>query len=284
MKAQTIFFTIICLWIPALLFAQDNTEKKKAINEIKSNNAYIYADEYGDTPEEALELADIMLEAKVARIIVKEKIAQPQQEKMKDNLRNTVHIIELTVEDMFRVCKYISRSELFSADVEQETSAVEATASDSGTALSEEIETVDVSEKPPIMETTSPKQQSITTLEPSAVTTEQHMSRVADASAKHTGNALLNKILTLTTVDQLKPFLDNEKNEKGTLMFGTLNSLSNNENAFLIVFSRTGAVEAVLGKGKTIRHNYLTGNQSDSLSNYPDKNVVWVLFYEPFDE
>jgi hypothetical protein len=244
MKTRFILLIAVIILSPAILYSQDSAEERDKINRIKGDSEFIYADEYGETREEADELAGIMLEAAISRIIVLEEIGSLQQEKIKDNLNNHVQTIALNVDGIFRTFKYISRMKLFSTEPTERSNEPVAT---------------NMSEKEPVA--------------PTAITTQPD-----SAIRIRTDNVLLEKILEITTIERLEPFLKTER-EEGTLMYGAINSLSNLENAYLIVFSQTGVVEAVLSKGKTTRQNYLTGSQSDNLSNYPGKGVVWVMIY-----
>lgn len=101
---------------------------------------------------------------------------------------------------------------------------------------------------------------------------------VKEEAPRGTGNAMLDKILTFRKVDELQRYFAEQK-EKGKLMFGKLSSVVTPEQCYMVVFSRSGEVTAILGKGTTTRRNLTKGTDGDRLENYPNQGKVWFQLY-----
>lgn len=266
MKQFKFAFTLmfLFLFLSASLWAQE--DQTNQINQIKRNSEYIYADKSDETKDGAVDLAKTILEIEVDRVMSEENITVSKSV-VKENLAKHTHKIEVMRGGLFRAFLYISKAEAFSGGASQAAPAPVAAVDEAPQPLPE---------APVIQEVKAQPTATVVPAEPEK--TAPAAAPVERAVAGNTGNSVLDEMIGYTTVQSIQPFLEKKKQE-GSIMYGKMQSLSNAENAYLIVYSKAGVIEAILGKGKDTRYNYLTGKNDDKLSDYPDKGVVWVQIF-----
>lgn len=93
-----------------------------------------------------------------------------------------------------------------------------------------------------------------------------------------TGNPMLDQILTFKKIEDLQRYFVRKK-EEGKLMFGKLDSAVTPEKCYMVIFSRSGEVVAILDKGVTNRRNLTSGAENDHVDNYRGYGKVWFQLY-----
>ena len=87
---------------------------------------------------------------------------------------------------------------------------------------------------------------------------------------------IIRELLDLDTYDAVMLYLDTMK-EDGRIMFGSVNTLINPEQAYLIII-KDGQLVTILNRGKGERTNLKT-NTPDLLNNYRGYAVIWMKIY-----
>ena len=87
---------------------------------------------------------------------------------------------------------------------------------------------------------------------------------------------IIRELLDLDTYDAVMLYLDTMK-EDGRIMFGSVNTLINPEQAYLIII-KDGQLVTILNRGKGERTNLKT-NSPDLLNNYRGYAVIWMKIY-----
>ena len=95
---------------------------------------------------------------------------------------------------------------------------------------------------------------------------------------KTSGNERLDKIIAMKTIGEVQEHFIAEK-LAGRMMFGKMDSATNPENCYILIFGRDGKVAAVLDKGYDARLNFTTGESGDRIENYKGYGVIWFLLY-----
>lgn len=93
-----------------------------------------------------------------------------------------------------------------------------------------------------------------------------------------TGNPILDRILTFRKIEDLQRYFARKK-EEGKLMFGKLDSAVAPEKCYMVIYSRSGEVIAILDKGAPTRRNLTKGTDGDTLDNYRGCGKVWFQLY-----
>ena len=100
----------------------------------------------------------------------------------------------------------------------------------------------------------------------------------ASYKPKATGNARLDKIVAMKTIQEVQDYFIAEK-RAGRMMFGKMDSAVNPESSYVLIFARDGSVVAVLDKGDDARLNFTTGKSGDRIANYKGYGIIWFLLY-----
>lgn len=87
---------------------------------------------------------------------------------------------------------------------------------------------------------------------------------------------IIRELLDMDTYDAVMLYLDTMK-EDGRIMFGSVNTLINPEQAYLIII-KDGKLVTILNRGKGDRTNLKT-NTPDLLNNYRGYAVIWMKIY-----
>lgn len=305
MKRLYLFF--LCLFVLHVAGAQEQYQEEKAkIKEIKLSGNYYYADVTMDKLNDARELAlqNLILGVQSDLSVGKEIIPR---------IKEKWQHIALTRENKQRVFAYIYKgdvNEKFAGQkattgetiekkdsvevlpVKKDTLAdtpVKAILVDKDTTGSEERVDVTAVAKEEVVPDT------VKTVEVQRVTDTVTVVRkdtvvvtrrdtvvvrevVKEEAPRGTGNPMLDKILTFRKIEELQRYFVEQK-EKGKLMFGKLSSAVTPEQCYMVIFSRSGEVTAILGKGMATRRNLTKGTEGDRLENYPNQGKVWFQLY-----
>ena len=93
-----------------------------------------------------------------------------------------------------------------------------------------------------------------------------------------TGNDRLDRIARMKTIKEVEAYFIAEK-KAGRMMFGKMKTAVRPESCYLLVFSKTGDVVAVLDRGEKSRRNLITGKRGDRVENYPGHGVIWFTIH-----
>ena len=293
MKRLYLFF--LCLFVLHVAGAQEQYQEEKAkIKEIKLSGNYYYADVTMDKLNDARELAlqNLILGVQSDLSVGKEIIPRIKEKwqhiaLMRENKQRVfAYIYKGDVDEKFAGQKadsdVVEQDTLAGIPVKDVVSAGDTTASGErgGVAVVAEEkvvpDTVKAVEVQRVTDTVTVvrKDTVVVTRRDTVVVREV----VKEGAPRGTGNPMLDKILTFRKIDELQRYFVEQK-EKGKLMFGKLSSVVTPEQCYMVIFSRSGEVTAILGKGTTTRCNLTKGTEGDRLENYPNQGKVWFQLY-----
>lgn len=216
-------------------YGQDsNAEAKAQINKIKKNAAYLYGEATLATPDEALSLAREILGKEIEALIQEKKKLRNSNNVVVRNMSEVSQQMTLPRGNMYRAFVYVKKSDIIP---------------------SENATVVNV------------EKQADTEVNARA---EENAAGVTGTSASE---AVLKTVLGLSDFTQLKECLTTLKREGKISDYGKYASLAQPSDYYLIIYNRTGQIEAVLAPGTDTRMNLKT-RQADSVANYKGRGAI----------
>lgn len=288
----------------ALVPVDEETAKKKEINQIKRSEQAVYADimEMASDDEEALSAAHQksrdMLQAHVIEIFAKRmKMSKKDVQEIWDVIDDKCQNIVVKKGDLFRVFSYIMKDAIGlgpkkpkEGDVEkymEKTATADSVATDPVVTDSVVIEVAHATQPKdsvvpapiePVQETTSTQPQEVQPQPQKEETpvVPQPAVQPADpvvmqpttppAPAVETP-ARAKAMLAQSSINGLIRYLNTEK-QNHTLIYGSMRTMQSPEKCYIIIIDKaTQKVVSLLSPGSDSRTNYVTG-QPDHLNNY----------------
>lgn len=288
----------------ALVPVDEETAKKKEINQIKRSEQAVYADimEMASDDEEALSAAHQksrdMLQAHVIEIFAKRmKMSKKDVQEIWDVIDDKCQNIVVKKGDLFRVFSYIMKDAIGlgpkkpkEGDVEkymEKTATADSVATDPVVTDSVVIEVAHATQPKdsvvpapiePVQETTStqPQEEQPQPQKEETPVVPQPVVQPADpvvmqpttppAPAVETP-ARAKAMLAQSSINGLIRYLNTEK-QNHTLIYGSMRTMQSPEKCYIIIIDKaTQKVVSLLSPGSDSRTNYVTG-QPDHLNNY----------------
>lgn len=288
---------LICLFFAHVANAQEQNEEEKAkIKEIKLSGNYYFADVTMDKVKDALELAlrnlilgiqsDLSVGKEIEpRVEAKwQHIALPRAGKQwvfayiyKGDVDSTFSGQKMAVEkkDTLVTVPPVTKDSLPDIPVARDTAVT--TVQTDTTGNTGQVQTTDTSyEVQRVTDTVVVVQKDTVVVSRRDTVVVREI--VKEEKPRGTGNAMLDHILTFKKIDELQRYFVQQK-EKGKLMFGKLSTAVTPEKCYMVVFSRSGEVIAILDKGNGTRRNLTQGTDDDRLENYKGQGKVWFQLY-----
>lgn len=276
----------ILMLLPLLLvflnsYADDDVISQ--INKIKKNSQYLYGESTMPTEHEASQVAMEMLQEDINQWAVSH--AKKKVEKVvATDVSHLVDSIITTRVNMYRVFLYVKKSKLIPIYKQEGLVIVDPEAKDN----KKDKEKTDVESKKTVAKIETPKD---SVKEPLTVDLSSYVSQdntesgvqatQAMATVSNTSQTLsdqsqsaLEKIKALKTFDQLQPTIMPLAEEGTITEYGKYATLTDPEEAYLIIYDPEGRIRAVFGKGDSIRKNLVTG-KDDSIKNYHGCGAIW---------
>ena len=267
-KLTLILFTWCYVWaLPA--HQHDETAKRALEREVKTSGTYLYGEAVANTKDEAVTAAKSALITEINKEILNNYDWQ---------FANTIHakdveyysdMIELMRGNKFRVIAYVKQENLTAIFHNYETPEIELTDKDVYPLEPEKIPQVQpveatasvmVSEKPQIANTTE---------------TSNQQSTVVNTTSD---GDILGQIVRASSPRQIQNILDSNK-KNGKAAYGTMDKLIQPEAAYLVVFSQSGTIVAILDKGNTGLRKDLISGATYGREIFNNNQVIWFQLY-----
>ncbi len=221
--------------------AQDVNEQKRNINNIKKDSGYLYAEVTTTDKQQALDLAEDLLNQRINEYVAEQKKLRKAQNIVARNTRSAWETVSLPRGNCYRAFLYVRKTDILPADnavVRQNPLADEAVA--------------DV---------------------PAQVTpAEETESNVKAVSENR--QVALGRILSVERFTNLATVLKQLKQEKRVSHYAKYKDLANAEEYLLIVYNKEDHIVAVLSEGA--RRQNLKTLQEDSIDNYEGNAALGV--------
>ncbi len=310
MRKVTLILFINFLLFPLFGIAQDaNEAEKRAIErEIKTSGDYLYGEAVANTKDEAVKAAKSVLVSEINKEILNNHEWQFAKSIQAKDVEYDTDMIDLMRGNKFRVIAYIKKDNLevvfHDKSPEIKLSDKKETKASKKKEEKEVKETVAVAEAPAVKEETvsvaeiAPAEEIVVIEEAIPVSetivatvTEEVPSNVVETAVPvamesavlekeyyYKGDDLLGKIVKAPSAREVNKILaDNKKN--GKAMYGNMESLMNPENAYIIVYKRTGEIVAILDKGSHSSRRDLISGEMKNKDIYTGNQVTWFQIY-----
>ena len=238
----TLGLTAATLFCCSSIFAQDVNEQKRLINNVKKSSDYLYAEVTTPDRQQALDLAEDMLNQRVNEYVAEQKKLRKAQNIIARNTRSVWESVSLPRGNCFRAFLYVKKTDILPAD--------------NAVVRSNPIADDVVNAVPPTM---TPVKES----EPSAVKATSENRQIA-----------LQRILAVERFSDFATVLKQLKHDRRISHYAKYKDLTKREEYVLIVYDKDGKIVAVLGEGPQRRN--LKTQLEDSLDNYMGNAALGV--------
>ncbi|MBP3252194.1 MAG: hypothetical protein J6M25_06070 [Prevotella sp.] len=240
------FHLVLGLTIAAQLccggaLAQDVNEQKRNINNIKKDNGYLYAEVTTADKQQALDLAEDLLNQRINEYVAEQKKLRKAQNIVARNTRSAWESVSLPRGNCFRAFLYVKKTDILPAD----NAVVRSNSLAAETVTAVPTQAVPVEEAEPAVKAVSENRQ-----------------------------VALERILSVERFSNLATVLKRLKQENRVSHYAKYKDLANAEEYLLIVYSKDGSVVAFLSEGAE-RQNLKT-LQKDSIDNYVGNAALGV--------
>jgi hypothetical protein len=215
------------IWLALLAFHAygqvDYAEEKTKIASIKKDARYNYGEGIADTPEEALLVAETIIESEIRRVVSERESLQDAETIIVNNIKKNSSVVKLKRGTMDRVFLYVNKENI-----------------SAGNQVMEIHRNTDNSEPEPELEPESETQ--------SPPVQSQSMPQIISA------------FIAATDLASLQTYLKGQK-DAHKIMWGRVTSEI--KPAWYIIAISDGKIEAVFDKGIDARENFLTGEKEN---------------------
>lgn len=235
-KSYLTFFFLFAAIIGS--YAQQTEDQKKEINKIKKSSLYLYAETTMPDKEEAMATAIDILQREAQKWVNekrKKNETDMDGELVITNVTQSYNKIELPRGNMYRAFAYVKKTDILTTK--------NVIVADLKKPVPEEETSVE-----PVAET--PKTRSVEQPE------------------------VIKRLLALKIYEEVPPCVENLKQEGLITEYNRYASLSNPDDYVLIIYNRSGEIEAILGEGPE-RLNMGT-MQADGIANYKGRGAIGV--------
>lgn len=242
----------ILLAISSILTVSANDNRQKQINEIKKNNAYLYADVTKATPEEAVSHA--IKQLKEAIIIWVSERTDSTNIQIAD-LKAYYDTIMTTRANMYRVLAYVKKENLLPFFKQYN------------------LTLVDSLDNEKTIQTKPERKESSDTIANAKVR------RLLKNNFLGRTGGVLDKIKRAKNFFELKEIMEPLKAKGDIKDYGKYATAENLDDCYLIIYDPAGNIKAILSKGTKERQNLKTG-KPDLISNYRGCGAIWFTINE----
>ena len=237
---KTKFYWILLFLLSAIMgsYAQQTEDQKKEINKIKKSSLYLYAETTMPDKEEAMATAIDILQREAQKWVNekrKKKETDADWDLVMTNVTQSYNQIELPRGNMYRAFAYVKKSDILTT------------------------KNVIVSD----LENPAPEEE--TAEEATAESPKAQPAELPEA---------VKRLLALEKYEELPPCVDALKEEGLITEYNRYASLPNPDDYVLIIYNRTGQIEAILSEGPE-RTNMRTG-RTDGVANYKGRGAIGV--------
>ena len=237
---KTKFYWILLFLLSAIMgsYAQQTEDQKKEINKIKKSSLYLYAETTMPDKEEAMATAIDILQREAQKWVNekrKKKETDADWDLVMTNVTQSYNQIELPRGNMYRAFAYVKKSDILTT------------------------KNVIVSD----LENPAPEEE--TAEEATAESPKAQPAELPEA---------VKRLLALEKYEELPPCVDALKEEGLITEYNRYASLPNPDDYVLIIYNRTGEIEAILSEGPE-RTNMRTG-RTDGVANYKGRGAIGV--------
>jgi len=256
----------------------DESAKRALEREVKTSEEYVYGEAVANTKDEAVRMAkaDLVSEINIESSNHPEwQITQPIQTK---DVENNIDIIDLMRGNKFRIVAYIKKDNLsvnFHSDKTPKVELSDKTVNPKESKQSQSAVTqVTSTPSAPTVQATIPKE----TQSKAVVATPTTQSiNVGNSTTTNTGD-LLEQIKAANSINEIQKIIDANK-RKGKIVSGTMDKLRAPENAYLVVYKKTGEVIAILDKGSVNNRKDLLSGEIKGNEILRQNQVIWFQLF-----
>jgi|GEM_PF-3414076 len=279
-KLAFILITWGCVWsLPAQ--QPDETAKRALEREVKTSGAYLYGEAVANSKDEAVKAAKTALITEINKEILNNydwKFANIIQAK---DVEYYADMIDLMRGSKFRMIAYVKLENLTAIFDNYEPPKVELTDKYVHPMESEKVQQENTSHTVGKIESVQPFE-----VASSAITPEKPQFSIVDETSNQQsvaggvsgGDDILRQIIGASSPRQIQTILDSNK-KNGKAAYGTMDKLIQPEVAYLIVFTQTGAIAAILDKGNANLRKDLISGETYGREIFNDNHVIWFQLF-----
>jgi len=265
---QIVIFFLLGVSLGTLSAQQsDETAKRALEREIKVSGNYLYGEAVGNTKEEAVKMAKTALVSEIN----KEALNHPEWQfaksiQAKDVEYNT-DMIDLMRGNKFRVIAYIKKANI---RVVFDNKTPEIKVEDKKGTQKETQTAIQPANPQPTVEPTTLVQKT-----ESVPAVQQPQPAPVE---KKNADGLLGQILNASSMREIQKILIEYK-RSGKIVSGSMDKLRAPEQAYLVVYKKTGEIVAILDKGNTANRKDLLSGEVKSNEILEQNQVIWFQLF-----
>jgi outer membrane biosynthesis protein TonB len=264
------------LFLASLLFCSflvaqtaDETEKRNLEREVKTSGNYFYGEAVENTNDAAFNAAISALVTEINQEIANRPEWKSAKTVSAATVKSKAGFIELMRGNKYRVIAYTKKDNL-------ETLLSNTSASTKSTVQNEPPKAEAPKKEEPKKE--EPKKEEPKKEEPKKEELKQVETPKEEKIISPQSNNLLGQIVLATSIREVDKILSDNK-KKGKVAYGTPETLTNPENAYYIIYKKTGEIVAILDKGtQNLRRDIISGEMKN-IEMYKEYQVAWFQIY-----
>lgn len=268
------------LLLGATAFAQESPSKQ--INQIKRNNAYLYAEATMESAEEALTMARELLIQQVQEYVEGKIKFDFSDDIIVKNINAKSETVSMMRGTMYRMFVYVKKSDIEAID---NATVINTNNNTVKEVLKQSLPPTPAPEPPaqPIVEASERVEKveetvmKETSQEPVTVVKVYKENPDISCDIPQWQQQAINDLLESADIDEVKAKFNRMKTEYKLKRYGTPDKCPSANNAFWVIFGQNGHVETVLGPGSSERVSFKDMSHS-SLDNYKGQNALWFNF------
>ena len=282
---KKIAFILLTWGCVLTLLAQqpDETAKRALEREVKTSGTYLYGEAVANTKDDAVKFAKTALVSEINKEILNNYDWQFANMIQAKDVEYYVEIIDLMRANKFRVIAYVKKENLTAVFQYNVMPEIELTDKDVYPWELEKIQQTDTYTSPavdPTMNIYQPVE-----VEESAFLPEIPEFTIVDETSNRqfpfygaTSDDILRQILHAASPRQIQTILNSNK-KNGKAAYGTMDKLMQPEAAYLIVFSQTGEIVAILDKGSASLRKDLISGVTYGREIFNNNQVIWFQLF-----
>lgn len=282
MRIKTLFLSCVMAFLSMSVVAQESINKQ--INQIKRDNAYLYAEATLSTEEEALSVAKELLLRQVQEYVeTKPELSKSETVLVKD-INSSSESMSMMRGEMYRVFVYVKKSDIeaiSNAMAISKTTTVQPVPVKQSTVTSESVKETPrapIDEQPaqPVMKPVESPSQPVSTTPNHGASSD----RVLDSVQRTMPSWQMQAIQTLlecNSVEAVASRLGRLKTEYKVKKYGTSDNCPSLQDVYLVFFGEKGNVIDVLGPGKSQRVGF-KNMEIVSIDKFIGTQSLWFTF------
>lgn len=264
--------SMMILLLSTVLIVSALDKRQTQINTIKKSKEYLYSDITMSTLEGAASQAFDELQQEILIWATDRADKKTGSAVSPHDINKLIDTIMVRRAEMYRVFAYVKKVKLLPLFNDWNLVLLDSLDSDGGSGLS------DLPDESILPKAPKPKAEMKDPVAKDTVASPKILTMLKNNYLGRKGG-VIEQIKKARNFFELKQIMEPLKQKGDIIEYGKYATATKLEDSYLIVYDPAGNIKALLGQGKEVRQNLITGKE-DSINNYHGCGAIWFTIKE----